>query len=239
MRSSLLRRARIPGVLAPIMLLAACAQTPMGPTVNVMPGPGKPFDAFQYDQSVCKQFAQQSVAGQADNANTRGLGAAALTTVLGAGLGAAIGGGRGAAIGAGAGALGGAGIGASTSSNAQFSIQQQYNNAYLRSACTSKGNMVPGYGPMMSQDPSIAHPSTAPPTALRRAPPVVWCTTSAIWCAAPAARLTAPRLVDTARPGVQCGQTASQICSRHRSTASRRRPSAPTRPGRRWRYLAV
>lgn len=152
MRPSLLRHARVPGMLAPILLLAACAQTPMGPTVNVMPGPSKPFDAFQNDQAVCKQFAEQSVAGQAQNANTQGVGAAALTTVLGAGLGAAIGGGRGAAIGAGAGALGGAGIGASTSSNAQYSIQQQYNNAY--SQCMySRGNMVPGYGPMMMQPP--------------------------------------------------------------------------------------
>jgi hypothetical protein len=73
----------------------------MGPTVQVMPGPGKPFDAFQYDQSVCKQFTEQTVGGQADNANVRGVDAAALTTVLEAGLGAAIGGGRGATIGAG------------------------------------------------------------------------------------------------------------------------------------------
>ena len=130
MRERLLRRVGVPCILAPIMLLAACAQTPMGPTVQVMPGPDKPFDAFQYDQSVCKQFAQQAVAGQAENANTRGVGAAALTTVLGAGLGAAIGGGRGAAIGAASGAGLGAGIGATTSSNEQLSIQQQYNNAY-------------------------------------------------------------------------------------------------------------
>jgi hypothetical protein len=156
----------MPGILAPIMLLTACAQTPMGPTVNVMPGPGKPFDAFQNDQAVCNQFAQQAVAGQAQNANAQGVGAAALTTVLGAGLGAAIGGGRGAAIGAGAGALGGTGIGASTSSNAQYSIQQQYNNAY--SQCMySKGNMVPGYGPMMSQPP----PYGAPPPPYGAPPP--------------------------------------------------------------------
>jgi len=151
----------MPGILAPILLLAACAQTPMGPTVQVMPGPGKPFDAFQNDQAVCKQFAEQTVAGQADNANARGVGAAALTTVLGAGLGAAIGGGRGAAIGAASGAGLGTGIGASTSSNAQYSIQQQYNNAY--SQCMySRGNMVPGYGPMMSPPPP---PYGAPPPA--------------------------------------------------------------------------
>lgn len=145
-------RVGMAGSLAPLVLLAACAQTPMGPTVQVMPGPGKPFDAFQYDQSVCKQFAQQAIAGQVQNANTQGVGAAALTTVLGAGLGAAIGGGRGAAIGAASGAGLGTGIGASTSSNAQLSIQQQYNNAYAQ-CMYSKGNAVPGYGPMMVQPP--------------------------------------------------------------------------------------
>ena len=150
---------RMSGVLAPILLLAACAQTPMGPTVQVMPGPDKPFDAFQYDQSVCKQFAQQAVAGQADNANARGIGAAALTTVLGAGLGAAIGGGRGAAIGAASGAGVGTGIGASSSSNAQYSIQQQYNNAYAQ-CMYSKGNAVSGYAPAMMQPPP---PSGGPP----------------------------------------------------------------------------
>ncbi len=128
------------------LLLAACAQTPMGPTVQVMPGPGKPFEQFQTDQIVCKQFAEQAVSGQAQNANLRGVGAAALTTVLGAGLGAAIGGGQGAAIGAAGGALGGTGIGAATSSRTQGTIQDQYNNAYAQ-CMYSKGDQVPGYAP--------------------------------------------------------------------------------------------
>ncbi len=157
MRSSLLLRARVPGVLAPIMLLAACAQTPMGPTIQVMPGPNKPFDAFQYDQSVCKQFAQQQVAGQAENANNQAVGAGVLTTVLGAGLGAAIGGGRGAAIGAASGAGLGAGIGAQSSSNAQYSIQQQYDNAYAQ-CMYAKGNQVPGYGPPPGGPPPYGAP---------------------------------------------------------------------------------
>src|SRR5574340_1785510 len=113
-------------VLALPLLVVACAQTPMGPTVNVMPGPQVSFADFQNDQTLCKQFAEQAVSGQAQNANLRGLGAAALTTAVGAGLGAAIGGGHGAGIGAASGALGGAGIGAVTSSNAQVSIQDQY-----------------------------------------------------------------------------------------------------------------
>jgi hypothetical protein len=130
------------------LLLSGCAQTPLGPTVQVMPGPGKSFEAFTYDQAGCKQFAESSVAGQAQNANTRAVGAAALTTVLGAGLGAAIGGGRGAGIGAASGALGGTAIGAGTSSNEQYGIQQQYDNAYAQ-CMYAKGDMVPGYGPMM------------------------------------------------------------------------------------------
>jgi hypothetical protein len=150
MKTRDMRRAALVGVMTPMLLLAACAETPMGPTVQVMPAPGKLLDVFAADQAGCRQFAQQSVAGQAQNANTRAVGAAALTTVVGAGLGAAIGGGRGAAIGAGAGALGGTGIGAATSSNAQLSIQDQYNNAYAQCMFT-RGNMVPGMGPVMMQ----------------------------------------------------------------------------------------
>lgn len=137
---------------SPLLLLAACAQTPMGPTVQVMPGPGKSLEAFSFDQAGCKQFAEQAVAGQAQNANMRGVATGAITTVLGAGLGGAIGGGSGAGIGAASGALGGGAIGAASSANAQGGIQQQYDNAFAQCMYT-KGNMVPGYGPMMMQSP--------------------------------------------------------------------------------------
>jgi putative peptidoglycan binding protein len=142
------------------LLVSGCAQTPLGPTVQVMPGPGKSFDQFTYDQAGCKQFAEGAVAGQAQNANTRGVGAAAITTVLGAGLGAAIGGGRGAGIGAASGALGGAGIGGGMSSNEQGGIQAQYDNAFAQ-CMYAKGNMVPGYGPMMVNAPP---PPPPPPS---------------------------------------------------------------------------
>ena len=132
----------------------------MGPTVQVMPGPGKSFDAFQYDQAGCKGYAEQAVAGQAQNANNRAVGAAAIGTVLGAGLGAAIGGGRGAAIGAGSGAIAGTGIGMGSSSNEQMSIQQQYDNAYAQ-CMYAKGNMVPGYGPMMVNAPPPPPPDAS------------------------------------------------------------------------------
>ncbi len=142
--------ARCGVALAAVLTLSACAQTPMGPTVQVMPGPNTSFAAFQSDQAVCRRFAEQAVSDQAQGANVRGIGSAALTTVLGAGLGAAIGGGGGAAIGAAGGALGGAGLGAFRSSNAQAPIQMQYDNAFAQ-CMFSLGNSVPAAGPMMVQ----------------------------------------------------------------------------------------
>ena len=123
--------------------LAGCAQTPLGPTVQVMPGRGKTFEAFQYDAAACQQYSAQAVAGQADAANNRAVGAAVLGTVLGAGLGAAIGGGRGAGIGAAAGAGLGTAGGAEASGSTQGLIQVQYDNAYGQ-CMYSKGNQVAG-----------------------------------------------------------------------------------------------
>jgi hypothetical protein len=136
--------------LVGVLLLGACAETPMGPTVQVMPGPNATFASFQADQATCRRFAEQAVTDQARGANLRGLGTAALTTGLGAGLGAAIGGGRGAGIGAASGALGGAGLGAVRTSNAQRSIQAQYDNAFGQ-CMFSLGNAVPAMGPMMAR----------------------------------------------------------------------------------------
>jgi hypothetical protein len=131
--------------LAGVMALSACAQTPMMSTVPVMPGPNTSLASFQNDQATCRQFAQQAVADQVQGANLRGLGTAALTTALGAGLGGAIGAGRGAGIGAASGALGGAGLAAVGSSNIQQSIQAQFDDAFA--ACMfSLGNTVPGMG---------------------------------------------------------------------------------------------
>jgi hypothetical protein len=131
------------GVLA---TLAGCAASPMGPMVQVLPGPDKSFDAFQYDQANCRAYASDQVRGQAEVANQRAIGTGVLTTVAGAGLGALVGSaygaaGAGAAIGAAAGVGTGAAIGAGSSSNAQMGIQQQYDNAYA-SCMYAKGNQV-------------------------------------------------------------------------------------------------
>jgi hypothetical protein len=131
-------------ILAPALLLSACVSEPMGPTIAVMPAPNKPFDVFQGDQALCKQFASDQTAGGAQQANNRQVGTAVVGTLLGAGLGAAIGGGSGAAIGAGAGALGGTAVGAGPAQGAQYSLQQRYDTAYAQ-CMYSRGNQVPGY----------------------------------------------------------------------------------------------
>jgi hypothetical protein len=133
-------------ILIPMLLLNACTTEPLGPTVPVMPAPGKPFDAFQNDQALCKQFASNQIQGGAQQANNRQVGTAVIGTLLGAGLGAAIGGGRGAAIGAGAGALGGTAVGTGPAAQAQYSLQQQYDLAYSQCMYT-RGNQVPGFQP--------------------------------------------------------------------------------------------
>jgi hypothetical protein len=148
--------------LASLLLLDACASQPMGPTVGVMPAPGKPFNVFEDDQALCKQFADQQVAGGSQQANNMQVGTAVLGTVLGAGLGAAIGGGRGAAIGAGAGALGGTAVGTGPSERAQYSLQQRYDMAY--SQCMySRGNQVPGYASAAAPPAYAPQPGYPPP----------------------------------------------------------------------------
>ncbi len=152
-------------LLASLVLLSACVSQPMGPTVQVMPAPGKPFDVFQSDQALCKQYADGQVAGGAQQANNQQVLTGVVGTALGAGLGAAIGGGRGAAIGAGAGALGGTAVGAGPAQQAQYSLQQRYDMAY--SQCMySRGNQVPGFMPAPSYPPpSASYPrgSSYPP----------------------------------------------------------------------------
>ena len=143
-----------------VTMLAGCAATPLGPTVQAMPGPGKSFDAFQTDNTTCKGFATDQVRGQADASNQRTAGAVMLGTVLGAGFGAAVGGsvgdaGSGAAIGAATGAGTGTAIGAGNGANDQAMIQQQYDNAF--SQCMfAKGEQVPGFAPAVAYGPGPA-----------------------------------------------------------------------------------
>ncbi len=147
-------------------LLAGCATTPMGPTITVMPGPGKSFSAFAADQEVCKAYAAQQVQGEAQSANQQAAVGGAVTTVLGTGVGALLGAaggnaGTGAAIGAGVGAGGGALYGAYHSQQQQGSIQSQYDSAYAQ-CMYAKGNQVPGFAPRTGVAPMPMAPQGTP-----------------------------------------------------------------------------
>ena len=151
-------------------LLSACAVVPTGPTVMVLPGVGKPFDQFQVDDLVCRQYAQQQVGiapGQASMQSA--VNSAALGTALGAAAGAAIGAaagnaGTGAAVGAGSGLILGSATGAQAGSASSGTLQWRYDVAYTQ-CMYAKGHQVPGVAsaPPPSSAPPPPPPGTAPP----------------------------------------------------------------------------
>jgi len=137
-------------------LLAACASAPVGPTVQVMPGKHKPFDVFQQDQEQCKTYAHSQIAGQVDAANNKAAGQAALGVLIGGIAGAAGGNSQQAAgAGAAAGLVTGTAVGADTSQNAQVSIQQQFDNAYMQ-CMYARHNLVPGMPELTGAAPPAA-----------------------------------------------------------------------------------
>lgn len=129
--------------LSSLLVLASCASAPMGPTIQVLPSPTKPFQVFQQDQADCKQYAQSEVAGQADNVNQKSVGTATIGAVLGGVLGALVGNRHSAGVGSAAGILVGTSMGTNATDYSQHSIQSQYNNAYVQ-CMYSKGNQVSG-----------------------------------------------------------------------------------------------
>ena len=162
-----MRSLRFSAVILAPLLLQACDSQPTGPTVAVMPAPNKPFEVFQSDQSLCKQYASGEVQGGAQQANNRQVGTAVAGTLVGAGLGAVIDGGRGAAIGAGAGILGGAAAGAGPSGHAQNGLQQRYDLAY--SQCMyARGNTVPNFQAAAASPPPGNAPGLQPAPAYAR-----------------------------------------------------------------------
>ncbi len=132
-----------------LLVAAGCATVPSGPSVLVLPAPGKPFEVFQVDDFTCRQYAglQIGISPQ-DTVNQNTAAGAAVGTLVGAGLGAAIGAatgspGAGAAIGAGSGLLVGTASGASAGQYYGYEAQRRYDHAYLQ-CMYAKGNQIPG-----------------------------------------------------------------------------------------------
>ncbi len=147
------------------LFLGACATVPSGPSVMVLPGTGKGFNQFQYDDAVCRQFAREQVGTTPNEAGAQStVTGAAVGTLVGAALGAAIGAAAGspatgAAVGAGAGLLGGTAVGAGNAAASQGSVQRRYDASYMQ-CMYAKGNQVPV---ARGSQPAYSAPAAAPP----------------------------------------------------------------------------
>lgn len=158
--------------LSGLALLAGCASVPTAPSVMALPGNGKSFDSFRFDDGDCRQYASQQVGGASNDAAVR---SAVVGTAIGAVAGAAIGGHQGAGVGAGTGLLFGSAIGAGSQQDANYGSQRQYDAAYIQ-CMYAKGHKVPvpgGYGRTWTQAPSepIYAPSAPPPPPPGSPPP--------------------------------------------------------------------
>ena len=159
-----------------VSLLSACSTVPSGPNVMVWPGAGKPFDQFQVDDVMCRQYAQQQIGtapGQASAQST--INTAAVGTVLGAAAGAAIGAaagnaGAGAAAGAGSGLILGTAAGAGAGSSSSGTLQWRYDASYMQ-CMYAKGNQVPGAASTLKSGYFPPPPLTAPPPPSSAPPP--------------------------------------------------------------------
>jgi hypothetical protein len=153
---------------AALLALAGCVTVPNGPTVMALPGTGKNFDQFRFDDGSCRQYASEQLGGQTPGslAEDSGVRSAALGTVIGAVAGAAIGGGHGAAVGAGTGLAIGGLSGTAAAGQSAYGGQQRYDVSYQQ-CMYAKGHRVPVSGRMSSSgytsQPAAAYAPPPPP----------------------------------------------------------------------------
>jgi hypothetical protein len=147
-------------------LLAGCASTPSGPSMMVLPGSGKSFDQFRFDDHECRQYAHLQSGGAAPDqaAADAGVKSAAVGAAVGAVAGAAIGrSGHAMAAGAGLGTAGGALAGTGAAAQTGRTVQSRYDMGYQQ-CMYAKGHQIP-----MARDSSRTARPRAP--SYRAAPP--------------------------------------------------------------------
>jgi len=161
------------GLLGALLVVAGCATMPTGPSVRVLPAPGKSFEQFQADDAICRQWAERQVGMKPqERADQNTATGAVAGTVIGGGLGAAMGAvgghaGAGAAIGAGTGLLFGTAAGASSGEASGYEAQRRYDNTYVQ-CMYAKGNQVPG---VVRQVPRRTMSAPPPPPDYDSPPP--------------------------------------------------------------------
>jgi len=152
-------------LIAAAMLAAGCAATPpSGPGILVLPGTGKNFDQFRFDEQECRGYAHAQVGGKTAEqaANDQAVKSAVVGTAIGTVAGAALGGHQGAAVGAGVGLAGGALVGSDSSYAAAGSLQQRYDHAFAQ-CMYAKGHRVPVAGRYSDSRPAQSAARTPPP----------------------------------------------------------------------------
>ncbi len=132
-----------------VLVLGGCATIPIGPTVMVLPPPGKSLEQFQADDAICRQWAARQIGLTSQEAVSQNTATGAVVgTAVGAGLGAAIGSasgraGSGAAIGAASGLLVGMATGENEGRLYGWRAQRRYDIAYMQ-CMYANGNQIPG-----------------------------------------------------------------------------------------------
>jgi len=152
------------------LCVCACATVPTGPSVMVLPGNGKDFTQFQFDDAVCRQWALQQIGATPNHAATSAaVTGAAVGTAVGAASGAAIGAASGdaaagAAVGAGVGLVGGTAAGAGAAQGTEWSLQRRYDIGYMQ-CMYAKGNQIPVPSGSQLARPPQRHAGPPPPPA--------------------------------------------------------------------------
>lgn len=149
-------------VLPALLLMSACVSVPNGPSAMALPGTGKSFDQFRYDDTSCRQFAHEQIGGKTANQASSDSFArsAVVVTALGAAIGAVAGGGRGVGTGAATGLFFGSLIGVDEANASSYGTQLHYNNAYIQ-CMYAKGHRVPVSG-HIEQQPAYSLPTSRP-----------------------------------------------------------------------------
>jgi hypothetical protein len=154
------------------VLVAGCATTPTGPGVLVLPGSGKSFDQFRFDEYECRQYAHAQVGGSTANqaATDAGVKSAVAGTAIGTLAGAAIGGHQGAGVGAGVGLAAGSLAGAGAAESSGRTLQQRDDFAYTQ-CMYAKGHKIPMAASRYDRRPSSYREATPPPPPPGTPPP--------------------------------------------------------------------
>ena len=156
------------------LFLAGCATAPTGPAVMVLPGSGKSFDQFRFDDHECRQYASLQVGGANANqaATDSGVKSAVVGTAVGAAAGGLIGGNAGAGVGAGIGLVGGALAGTGAADASGRTLQQRYDFGYQQ-CMYAKGHKIPMSRSYATRTPAryTSAPPPPPPSSASAIPP--------------------------------------------------------------------